>query len=195
MKYISSINSKINKVVKKHKLYSLLDVAYFILLLFGFHFVWKYWQNEFDFRFFTDKSIFILVYKFLTHITFYTTDVFLAAILEGHYYTENLTWYFDNGSSIEIVDGCSGLKAYIQFIIIILFFPGPIKSKFWFIPTGVIILFITNIIRVIGLDVIIYYFNSYWGIAHDHLQKAFFYGVIFLLWVIWVEKFKNRRQQ
>ncbi len=179
--------------IKKHKLQPIVDVVYFAILLFGFHFIWKFWQNEFDFRFFTDKSIFIPVYKFLTVLTFCTTDMFLAIILDGHYYIENLTWYFDNGSAITIVDGCSGLKAYMQFIVIILFFPGPGKHKIWFIPIGLIILFITNITRLIGLDIIIYYYNSIWGLAHDHLQKAFFYGVIFLLWVVWVEKFRNRR--
>lgn len=190
---IKEYYNKYKILIKKYKLKSIVDVVYFAILLFGFHFIWKFWQNEFDFRFFTDKSIFIPVYKFLTYITFHATDIFLAIILDGHYSIENLTWYFDNGSSITIVDGCSGLKAYMQFTIIILFFPGPIKSKIWFIPTGLIILFITNIIRLIGLDIIVYYFNAYWGLAHDHLQKAFFYGVIFLLWVIWVEKFKNRK--
>ena len=121
MKYISSINSKINKVVKKHKLYSLIDVAYFILLLFGFHFVWRYWETELDFRFFSDSSILTPIFNYLTWLLFQTSNFFLEYLLKGSYIIEDKAWYFDNGGYIKIVDGCSGLKASLQFITIILF--------------------------------------------------------------------------
>lgn len=195
MKYISSINSKINKVVKKHKLYSLLDVAYFILLLFGFHFVWKYWETELDFRFFSDSSILTPIFNYLTWLLFQTSNFFLEYLLKGSYIIEDKAWYFDNGGYIKIVDGCSGLKASLQFITIILLVRGPFKDKIWFIPAGILILFIANIVRIIGLDLIVYFKSSFYHFTHQYVFRPFFYGVIFVLWVVWIEKFKNRRQQ
>jgi exosortase family protein XrtF len=179
--------------IKKNKLAPIIDVIYFAILLLGFHYIWKYWESELEFRFFTDKSIFIPVFEFLTNIVFNTSDIFLSFLVKDHYYIEKLTWHFDNGGYIAIVDGCSGLKASIQFIVIILLFPGPWKHKAWFIPTGLIVLFIANIIRIVGLSLIVYYHNSWYSFTHDFVFRPFFYGVIFLMWIVWVEKFKNRR--
>lgn len=179
--------------VEKNKLQPIVDVVYFTILLLGFHYIWKYWESDLGFRLFTEDSIFIPVFDFLTNLVFNTSDIFLSFLLKDHYYIANLTWYFDAGGYVAIIDGCSGLKASIQFVTIILFFPGKWRHKLWFIPTGLIILFISNIIRIVGLSLVVYYYNSYYIFTHDYIFRPFFYGVIFLMWIIWVEKFKTRR--
>jgi exosortase/archaeosortase family protein len=95
---------------------------------------------------------------------------------------------FDNGGFIGINHGCSGLKQILQFTLLFLIFPGPWKKKLWFIPLGIVIVHLTNLFRIIGLSIITVNIPQYWDFSHDYLFRPFFYVVIFLLWVWWVEK-------
>jgi len=184
-------HNKIKTFILKNKIQPLFDVLYFAILLLGFHFLWKYWENSWNFRLFSEESIFIPIFHFLTRLVFNSADFFISFLLKGHFHLIGLSWHFDNGGYIEIVDGCSGLKAFFQFIVIILFSSGPWRHKIWYIPMGLVILFISNIIRIIGLLLVVYYYQTAYAFAHNYFFRPFFYGVIFLLWVIWVEYFKN----
>ena len=181
--------------IRKNKIQPIVDVVWFSVLLLGFHFLWRYWEQTYHFRFFTDENIFRPVYDILTFWVFNVSDVVLSVIIgREHYYSNHLTWYFENGGYIAIIDGCSGLKASFQFIVIILFFQGPWKHKIWYIPLGLFILFLSNIVRIVGLSLVVFHYNSYFAFAHDYLFRPFFYGMIFLLWIVWVERFKNRKK-
>ncbi len=181
----------LKEFVEKHRLKPVVDVVWFAVLLFGFHFLWKYWENSWDFRLFTDQSIFIPVFDFLTKLVFNTSDFFISHLLKGHYTIYGLSWHFDNGGYVEIIDGCSGLKAFFQFFVIIVLFPGPWKTKRWYIPAGFVVLFVANIFRIVGLSWVVYYFQSAYSFAHNYVFRPFFYGIIFLLWVIWVEYYRD----
>ena len=76
-----------------------------------------------------------------------------------------------------------------------LIFPGPWKHKAWFIPAGLVIIEWTNVVRICGILIaqIPWPGPNTFHIAHDYVFKAFFYFIIFLMWVLWVEKFKNKQ--
>jgi exosortase/archaeosortase family protein len=76
----------------------------------------------------------------------------------------------------------------IQFVLLFLIFPGPWRKKLWFIPLGLLIVHLTNLFRIAGLSVVTVTVPEYWDFSHDYLFRPFFYVVIFLLWVWWVEK-------
>jgi exosortase/archaeosortase family protein len=71
-------------------------------------------------------------------------------------------------------------------------FPGPWKKKLWYIPIGLIVIHLTNIFRIIALSVIVMEWPQYWTFSHDWILRPFFYVVIFIMWVIWVEKFRTK---
>ena len=49
----------------------------------------------------------------------------------------------------------------------------------------------TNVIRICGVLLMQIPWPNSFHIAHDYIFKVFFYLVIFLMWVLWVEKFYN----
>jgi exosortase/archaeosortase family protein len=100
----------------------------------------------------------------------------------------NQTMNFGKYGFIHINESCSGLKPILQFILLMILYPGPWKKKLWFIPMGVVIVHLTNLFRIIGLSVVIVTEPQYWHFSHDNLFRPFFYVIIFLLWVWWVEK-------
>ena len=98
---------------------------------------------------------------------------------------------FANGNGARIVWSCTGIKQSYIFFCIILFSRGPWKHKLWFIPLGIVVCYVVNIIRITGLNMIIYNHREWFDFLHEHLFKYLFYGILFLLWMWWEEKFAS----
>ena len=166
---------------------SLRDVIIFVFILLSFHFLFRYWADHFHYwpiadtvgqinqylmRLLYDNSLWAL-----QHLTTYDfrTDA------------ETRTFWL-NGGSVYISAGCSGFKQFLQWIVLMLFFPGPWKHKLWFIPLGLIITHLVNVFRIDSLVIILDYYPQHWNFTHDYILRPFFYVVMFGLWVFWVEK-------
>ncbi len=91
--------------------------------------------------------------------------------------------------AIPIVEGCNSVSIIILFISFIIAFSGSLKATIIFGLLGSTIIYIVNIFRILALSKLLYMFPEYQSILHDLLFPAVIYGVIFLLWVIWVNKF------
>jgi len=77
----------------------------------------------------------------------------------------------------------------ILFISFVVAFTGKFKSTLWFIPLGLLIIHVLNILRIASLSIALYKFPEYEHFLHGILFPLVIYGVVFLLWVIWVNKF------
>jgi exosortase/archaeosortase family protein len=100
----------------------------------------------------------------------------------------NNAFFCQNGAGLILNDSCSGIKQIMQFAILMLIFPGPWKHKAWFIPLGMFIVHLTNVLRIILLAVVAEHSPANIKYAHDNWLRIMFYVVIFGLWLIWVEK-------
>jgi exosortase/archaeosortase family protein len=99
---------------------------------------------------------------------------------------------FDNGSWISINESCAGDKQILQFALLILVYPGIWKRKLWYIPLGMVIIHLTNILRIVLLSIVSINNPEYWHIAHNTVLRAMFYVVILALWIIWVERINKK---
>jgi exosortase/archaeosortase family protein len=70
-----------------------------------------------------------------------------------------------------------------------------IKAKWKFIIGGLIFLHVVNIIRLTALFMYVQN-NSDLQMAMDHHQiyNIVFYSIIFVLWIIWIEKFVLKKE-
>jgi exosortase family protein XrtF len=68
-------------------------------------------------------------------------------------------------------------------------FTGKFKKTILFIMFGSIIIHILNIGRIVLLCVALYHFPQYEHLLHGVIFPLVIYGVVFLLWVIWVNKY------
>lgn len=97
-----------------------------------------------------------------------------------------------NGERIlKVGDECSGLVLFAIFTGFILAYPGDIKSKSWFIPIGIIVLFVCNILRIVVLTLNKAYFNSVFAFNHHVTFTYLMYVFIFVLWYIWMKKLRK----
>lgn len=95
---------------------------------------------------------------------------------------------FPDNSSIYLYEGCSGLKQVIQFSLIILIYPGSFRRKLWYIPLSALILIQAAIIHFMFLCITWYRMPAQYDFVHEHLSRWFFFGVFFLLWVVFIRK-------
>lgn len=161
----------------------LFDLIWFIIILFGFHYLWKYWEANFDFHIF-GYPVLRGLYDNLLGIVFSESTYVLDNILGISFTSNNYKFYFDNGTTISIVYGCTGVKASIQFIILILLFRGNFAKKLIFILIGLIIIHIVNLARIVGLSLVMINWVDLFELFHQNIFRPIFYAVIFLLWVI-----------
>ena len=92
---------------------------------------------------------------------------------------------------VVIAPECASLKQWMHWLFLMLIFPGPWKHKAWYIPVGLVIIEWTNVVRICGVLLMQIPFPNSFHLAHDYIFKVFFYLVIFLMWMLWVEKFYN----
>ena len=180
----------INKSIKKYKLYVLKDVMLFVIITLAIHFMYRYWANKTDY--WPVSDLMHQAHDAAAQVVYNQSVWLIDHILHIPITTGgNRVIHFQNNGFIGINESCSGLKPILQFILLILIFPGPWKHKAWFIPLGMVILHLTNLFRITGLSVVTIISPQYWAFSHDYLFRPFFYVVIFFLWVWWVEKFRK----
>lgn len=110
-----------------------------------------------------------------------TTSDFVITSVEGN--------YFNHG--VWIGEPCNGIKVFGLFSIFIIAFQGKWIHKLWFIPLGILILHLSNAIRIAVLTIISAENPSYLDFNHNITFQVLVYGLVFGLWYIWVNKFSK----
>lgn len=99
---------------------------------------------------------------------------------------------FDSGSGTTIIWGCSGLKQSFIWLMLMLTVRGGWKQKTWYIPLGWVFCYAFNILRIFLIALLIEFHPEWFHPLHDYVFKYLFYGGMFVLWVIFVEKIRPR---
>lgn len=104
--------------------------------------------------------------------------------------TEPTVKLFYKGKYISrIIEGCNALSVIILFISFVIAFTGKFKKTIIFILLGSVLIHILNIGRIALLCVALYNFPKFEHLLHEVIFPLVIYGVVFLLWVIWVNKY------
>ena len=79
----------------------------------------------------------------------------------------------------------------ILFVAFILAFSNGFTKTLGFIIVGLIIIHVLNVVRIALLTIGIMKYPEYTHILHGVIFPLVIYGIIFLLWIIWVTKFTS----
>jgi len=101
----------------------------------------------------------------------------------------SMKFFIGERYSLRIVEGCNGVSILILFLSFIIAFSGSLKATILFSIFGGFVIYVVNIVRILALSKLIYMYPDYLSILHDLLFPAIIYGTVFILWVIWVNKF------
>lgn len=90
-----------------------------------------------------------------------------------------------------IIEGCNAISVIILFIAFVVAFSGKLKTTILFLLSGSVIIYAVNLVRIAILSVGIYEYPEQSEFLHSVIFPAIIYGIVFLLWMLWVNKFSN----
>lgn len=160
----------------------------FLLFYVVFTFIYKSYLSQFDINRNEMDSISINVAeqsKFLLNSLGHDvemikndTDSSLKILYKGKYVSR-------------MIEGCNAISVIILFAAFIFAFSVKIKRTIFYIFIGAIIIHVLNVVRIALLIYALYFYPKYEEILHGTIFPFFIYGVVFLLWVLWVTKFSG----
>ena len=180
-----------NTIKKNPILRPFIEVTVFVVIIFGFHYLYRYWAYQLQFWPVYDE-VFVLR-SWLTDIV-YRNSVWALSHLTPYEFTTNdeqQTIYIAGGY-VGINHSCSGFKQFLQWMVLMVLYPGPWKHKLWYIPLGLLVVYLINLLRIFGLSIQLFYYPQYFDFAHDYIYRPLFYAAMFVLWVIWNEKIRKK---
>jgi exosortase family protein XrtF len=94
-------------------------------------------------------------------------------------------------SALSVYEGCNGINVMIVFVAFIFAFGGAVWKMSWFVPLGIVMIYMVNLIRVLGLFYVAEHLQEYFYYIHKYAFTAFIYVFVLILWWWWVEKISS----
>jgi exosortase family protein XrtF len=106
------------------------------------------------------------------------------------------TIFIRNGANpgVNIFEGCNGLNVMIVFASFLFAFAGQRQRLIWFLPLGIVIIHLSNIVRMTLLYLVAVHHRNYFYYLHKYVFTAAIYLIVFLLWFIWVTKINGNKR-
>lgn len=98
---------------------------------------------------------------------------------------------YNNKFVARVIEGCNAISVMILFAAFVFAFSTQWKKTVLYIIIGILIIHILNIIRIAALTFALYHYPQYEEILHGTIFPLFIYGVVFVLWILWVTKFSG----
>lgn len=94
----------------------------------------------------------------------------------------------DNRTIVSVFEGCNSINVIVVFLSFVIAFAGSWTKTSVFIVLGAMLIYLCNLGRVVLLFFVAKYYPNNLYFFHKYLFTAVLYGVVFILWFIWVKK-------
>ena len=92
---------------------------------------------------------------------------------------------------VRIIEGCNGISVIILFLSFIAAFSRKLKITFIYMLSGSVLLYTVNLLRIVILTIGLYHYPEYNDVFHSVIFPLIIYGLVFLLWIFWVNRFSK----
>lgn len=100
--------------------------------------------------------------------------------------------FVENQYLARIIEGCNAVSIIILFIAFIVAFAENLRKTLLFIFAGAVLIYAVNIIRIAILAMALHKYPNYETVLHGVVFPGIIYGMVFLLWMLWVRMLSNR---
>lgn len=90
-----------------------------------------------------------------------------------------------------VIEGCNSISLILLFVSFVIAFRGSLKATVLYAVFGSIAIYIVNFLRIGFLTVALYKYPHQQEFLHNLVFPSIIYGMVFLLWVIWVQLFSD----
>ena len=160
----------------------------FLLFYVVFTFIYKMYLSQYD----VAKN----EVDYFTEIVSNQTKQFMLFFTDNaqsikHHKEPSLKIFYKEKYVARIIEGCNAISVMILFASFIFAFSSQWKKTTLYILIGISVIHILNIIRIAVLSLSLFYFSEYEEVLHGTLFPLFIYGVVFILWILWVTKYSG----
>jgi exosortase/archaeosortase family protein len=168
-------------------------VAIFAILLFASNFAWKLTVKGNDF----DNRVELMGHDITPPFVWASDQVtnhvmellpFMGEVPER---LDGNVLSFSHTQRLKVVWSCTGIKQGFLFFVIMLLYPGSWKQKLWFIPVGLLMVWVFNIFRITMIAYLFGVNPDTFKLMHEFVFKYMFYFMLFLLWLLWEERLSH----
>ena len=104
----------------------------------------------------------------------------------------SLKLIINNKFVARVIEGCNSISIIILFISFIIAFAGKWKITLFYALAGSVLIYAANLFRVVILSVGLYHYPWRREILHAVIFPLIIYGMVFLLWMFWVNRFATK---
>jgi exosortase family protein XrtF len=105
---------------------------------------------------------------------------------------EQVWFYVKQQYVTRMVEGCNVVSVMILFVAFVFAFYKGAKT-FLFALAGLVLLYVMNLLRIVGLNIVMADYKQYGKISHDFIFPAIIYGTVVALWLIWIKFFALKK--
>lgn len=184
--YINLLKKRLNTYLQQYRPFFI-----FLIKFFGVYIIltviYQLYLNGFDTRLFEVDGFTRLV----ATQTEIVLDLFYHAVIADHPSQSSIQLSLNGDYLARIVEGCNALSVMILFTAFVVAFKGSVKKTVLFILAGIVVIHILNIFRIALLTMALLHYPKYGHVLHSVVFPLFIYGVVFLLWILWVNNFSS----
>jgi len=164
-------------------------IALFLICLLGSHFIWEFTVrgDEEEFAIVTFCGMDVNWVFDIAELWFANTTHQGLALLGIDTQLILTTVRFVNGHGCNIIAGCTAIKQFLMMTVILLCSRGRFVHKLWYCALSLVVMVGYNIIRLMVLTYVVRDHPEMFEFMHVHVMKYIFYGLMFLLWLLWDE--------
>lgn len=172
-------------IINQHKPFFVFLLK-FVLFYLIFTLIYKFYLNQFN----AENNEIDGITEFVAKQTKNTLNFFgKDCEIRKHEFQASYKVLYFNKYLARIVEGCNAISVIILFASFVFAFSARFKNTFLFILFGSCLIFILNIFRIALLAVGLYNYPQSEEFLHNIVFPVVIYGVVFVLWIIWVIKF------
>lgn len=161
----------------------------FFLVYLIFTIIYEFYLNQFDNTnlFQVDDFTMLVASQINKTLLFFNYDS--SFILHDNQASVKL--FLNDVYIARVVEGCNAISVMILFAAFVVAFSGKWIHTVLFIIGGCLLIHVLNVLRIALLCIALHRYPKQEYLLHDIIFPLFIYGVVFGLWVIWVNKFST----
>ena len=94
-----------------------------------------------------------------------------------------------------VIEGCNSISVVILFISFIISFSGNVRDTLVFLVLGSVLVYAVNLFRIVILSIGMYHYPWRREVLHTVVFPTIIYGMVFLLWIFWVNRFSKLKKK
>ncbi len=100
--------------------------------------------------------------------------------------------WIEGSQGVKVINACLAWSVMALFAGFVLIYPGNRKTKYWFIPTGILIVIAANLLRITAMAWLSFEASHLLDFYHHYVFNLILYLVVFSLWFIWIRLYGQK---